>query len=81
MNTIEERVIKLISEFFGTEDVTAQTRLVEDLAADSLDTVEVLMAVEDEFDIEIPDEAGEKLFDEGSSVKTLIDYITEHTES
>ena len=67
MSTIEERVKKIIGEQLGVkqEEVTNNASFVEDLGADSLDTVELVMALEEEFDTEIPDEEAEKItFDE-----------------
>ena len=63
MSTIEERVKKIISEQLGVkqEEVTNEKSFVEDLGADSLDTVELVMALEEEFDTEIPDEEAEKI--------------------
>jgi len=72
---IEERVKKIISEQLGVEDdeVVSGASFVEDLGADSLDTVELVMAFEEEFDIEIQDEDAEKIL----TVKNAVDYITE----
>ncbi|MFY9269933.1 MAG: acyl carrier protein [Candidatus Manganitrophaceae bacterium] len=72
---VEERVKKIISEQLGLEDedVTAEASFVEDLGADSLDTVELVMAFEEEFGIEIPDEDAEKIL----TVQNAIDYIKE----
>ena len=63
MSTIEERVKKIIGEQLGVkqEEVTNNASFVEDLGADSLDTVELVMALEEEFDTEIPDEEAEKI--------------------
>jgi len=63
MSSIEERVRKIIVEQLGVEEakVTLDASFTEDLGADSLDTVELVMALEEEFDIEIPDEAAEKI--------------------
>ena len=63
MSNIEERVIKMVAEQLGVkeEDVKITSSFVEDLGADSLDTVELIMALEEEFDAEIPDEEAEKL--------------------
>lgn len=76
--TIEQRMILAIAEQFGMEvgALTRSTNLVEDLHADSLDLVELVMAVEDEFSIEIPDEDAEKLETIGQS----IDYVTSRPE-
>ena len=77
MSTTEERVVKLVCEQLGVkeEEVTAQASFVEDLGADSLDTVELVMALEEEFETEIPDEEAEKI----TTVKEAIDYIEAHT--
>lgn len=63
MSNIEERVKKIIVEQLGVkeEEVKAEASFVDDLGADSLDTVELVMALEEEFDTEIPDEEAEKL--------------------
>ena len=72
MSTIEERVKKIIGEQLG--EVTNNASFVEDLGADSLDTVELVMALEEEFDTEIPDEEAEKI----TTVQAAIDYINGH---
>ena len=71
--SIEERVKKIIVEQLGDkeEDVKPEASFVEDLGADSLDTVELVMALEEEFDIEIPDEEAEKI----TTVQSAIDYV------
>ncbi len=73
MSTIEERVKKIVAEQLGVklEDVTSEASFVDDLGADSLDTVELVMALEEEFELEIPDEEAEKI----STVQNAIDYI------
>lgn len=73
MNNIEERVKKIVVEQLGVkeEDVTLSASFVEDLGADSLDTVELVMAFEEEFETEIPDEDAEKI----KTVQQVIDYI------
>ena len=70
---IEERVIDIISEQMGVEksDVSKETSFINDLNADSLDTVELVMEFEDEFDISIPDEEAEKI----QTVGAAVDYI------
>ncbi|WP_348665987.1 acyl carrier protein [Arsenophonus symbiont of Ornithomya chloropus] len=70
---IEKGVKKIIAEQLGVkeEEVANNASFVEDLGADSLDTVELVMALEEEFDIEIPDEEAEKI----TTVKAAIDYI------
>ncbi|MDT8397935.1 MAG: acyl carrier protein [Pseudomonadales bacterium] len=76
MSSIEERVRKIVSEQLGVkeEDVKSSASFVEDLGADSLDTVELVMALEEEFETEIPDEEAEKI----TTVQLAIDYITQH---
>jgi acyl carrier protein len=76
MSTILERVTKLVCEQLGVkeEEVTSDASFVEDLGADSLDTVELVMALEEEFETEIPDEDAEKI----TTVKEAIDYIEAH---
>ena len=71
--SIEERVKKIIVEQLGVkeEDVKPEASFVEDLGADSLDTVELVMALEEEFDIEIPDEEAENI----TTVQSAIDYV------
>ncbi len=75
MVAVEERVKKIISEQLGLEeeDVTREASFANDLGADSLDTVELVMAFEEEFGIEIPDEEAEKIL----TVQNAIDYIKE----
>lgn len=76
MSSIEDRVKKIVCEQLGAkeEDVTPQASFIDDLGADSLDTVNLVMALEEEFETEIPDEESEKL----SSVQDAIDYINTH---
>jgi acyl carrier protein len=75
MATVDERVKKIIAEQLGVEEdeVTPEASFVEDLGADSLDTVELVMALEEEFGIEIPDEDAEKILTVGKA----LDYIKE----
>jgi acyl carrier protein len=75
MATVEERVKKIIAEQLGVEEdeVTPEASFVEDLGADSLDTVELVMALEEEFSIEIPDEDAEKILTVGKA----LEYIKE----
>ena len=70
MGTIEQRVIEIVSEQLGVdkEKITTDTSFVNDLGADSLDTVELVMELEEEFDISIPDEAAEKIQKVGEAV-------------
>jgi acyl carrier protein len=74
MSNIEERVKKIIVEQLEVdqEEVRNSASFVEDLGADSLDTVELVMALEEEFDTEIPDEEAEKI----TTVQAAIDYIS-----
>jgi acyl carrier protein len=78
MATVEERVKQIIVEQLGVDDgeVTANASFVDDLGADSLDTVELVMAFEEAFDIEIPDEQAEKI----RTVKDAVDYINAHSK-
>jgi acyl carrier protein len=68
-----EKVKRIIAEHLGVEDekVSDNASFIEDLGADSLDTVEIVMALEEEFGIEIPDEAAEKI----GTVKDAVDYV------
>lgn len=76
MSNIEDRVKKIVCEQLGAkeEDVTNQASFVDDLGADSLDTVNLVMALEEEFETEIPDEESEKL----ATVQDAIDYVNAH---
>ncbi|MGN1392632.1 MAG: acyl carrier protein [Succinivibrionaceae bacterium] len=78
MSNIEERVKKVIVEQLGVEEsqVVSEAAFIEDLGADSLDTVELVMALEEEFGTEIPDEDAEKI----NTVQDAIDYIEAHRE-
>ncbi len=73
MSTIEERVRKVVIDQLGVSEdqVTMEASFVDDLGADSLDTVELVMALEEEFDAEIPDDKAESIV----RVKDVIDYI------
>ncbi len=73
MSDIEQRVKKIVAEQLGASeaDVKNTSSFVDDLGADSLDTVELVMALEEEFDCEIPDEEAEKI----TTVQLAIDYI------
>ena len=77
MSSIEERVNKIIIEQLGvnSDQVTAEASFVDDLGADSLDTVELVMALEEEFETEIPDDEAEKI----TTVKEAMDYVEAHT--
>lgn len=73
MSEVESRVKKIVVEHLGVEEgkVTEKASFVDDLGADSLDTVELVMAFEEEFGVEIPDDAAEKI----ATVKDAIDFI------
>lgn len=79
MSTIEERVKGIVVEQLGVkeEEVTTEASFVDDLGADSLDTVELVMALEEEFDTEIPDEEAEKI----NTVQAAIDYIKANVDA
>ena len=75
MSNVEERVKKIVAEQLGVkEDISNDASFVDDLGADSLDTVELVMALEEEFECEIPDEEAEKI----TTVQLAIDYINEN---
>lgn len=76
-NDIAERVKKIVVDHLGVDEskVTEGASFIDDLGADSLDTVELVMAFEEEFGVEIPDDAAEKIV----SVKDAIDYIQKNT--
>lgn len=76
MSTTEEKIRKIIVDQLGVspEEVTLEASFIDDLGADSLDTVELVMALEEEFDMEIPDEEAEKIVTVGDA----IDYIEKH---
>ncbi len=75
--SVEEKVREIIVDQLGVDEkqVTGNAAFIDDLGADSLDTVELVMALEEEFDIEIPDEEAEKI----SKVQDAIDYINNNT--
>ena len=75
--SVEEKVKEIIVDQLGVDEnqVVAGASFIEDLGADSLDTVELVMALEEEFDVEISDEAAEKI----SKVQDAIDYINNNT--
>ncbi|MEK7337987.1 MAG: acyl carrier protein [candidate division NC10 bacterium] len=74
---VEEKVKKIIVEQLGVEEsqVNPEAKFIEDLGADSLDTVELVMALEEEFGLEIPDEEAEKIL----TVRDAVQYITDRT--
>jgi acyl carrier protein len=79
MSNIEEQVKNIVAEQLGvkSEEVKNESSFVDDLGADSLDTVELVMALEEEFETEIPDEDAEKI----TTVQQAIDYITKHSSN
>ncbi|HUO44518.1 MAG TPA: acyl carrier protein [Burkholderiales bacterium] len=76
MENVEQRVKKIVAEQLGVAeaDVKSESSFVNDLGADSLDTVELVMALEEEFECEIPDEEAEKI----ATVQQAIDYVKAH---
>jgi acyl carrier protein len=78
MASIDEKVKQIVVEQLGVDEgeVTPKSSFVDDLGADSLDQVELVMAFEEGFDLEIPDEAAEKI----RTVQDAIDYIEKHTK-
>ena len=79
MSDIEARVKKIVAEQLGVNEAEVKTSscFVDDLGADSLDNVELVMALEDEFGTEIPDEEAEKI----TTVQQAIDFVTAHSKS
>ena len=77
MENVEQRIKKIVAEQLGVNeaDVKSESSFVDDLGADSLDTVELVMALEEEFECEIPDEQAEKI----NTVQPAIDYINSHS--
>ena len=76
---IKNRIVEIIANQLGIEedDVTAEASVIDDLGADSLDVVELVMALEEEFDLEIPDEEAEKI----TSVQNIFDYMASALQS
>ena len=79
MSDVAERVKKIVIEHLGVESdkVVDAANFIDDLGADSLDTVELVMALEEEFECEIPDEEAEKI----TSVQQAIDYVSAHLKN
>ena len=79
MSDIEQRVKKIVAEQLGVaeDEIKLESSFVDDLGADSLDTVERVMALEDEFEIEIPDEQAEKI----TTVQQAVDYAKANMQS
>ena len=77
-DSIDSRVMQIVSEQLGVnaQDVTMTSSFVDDLGADSLDTVELVMALEEEFNVEIPDEEAEKI----TTIQQAVDYINSAAE-
>ena len=77
MEEIQAKIVQIISEQLGKDesDISMSSNFIEDLDADSLDTVELVMAREEEFEIDIPDEAAEKI----TTVQSAVDFILEKT--
>ena len=75
MEEIQAKVSKIISEQLGKDEseIKMNSHFIEDLDADSLDTVELVMALEEEFEVDIPDEAAEKI----TTVQSAVDFIVE----
>ena len=75
--SVEEKVIEIIIDQLGVDEkqVNPEASFIDDLGADSLDTVELVMALEEEFDVEIPDEDAEKI----ATVQNAVDYIKDQT--
>jgi len=75
---IQKKIKEITSEQLGVDEsqITAEAKFVEDLGADSLDTVELVMALEEEFNIDISDEEAEKL----TTLQKVVDYIEDHLE-
>jgi acyl carrier protein len=76
MDSVEQRVKRIVAEQLGVPeaDVKNESTFVDDLGADSLDTVELVMALEEEFECEIPDDEAEKI----TSVQQAVDYVSAH---
>ena len=74
MSEVSEKVKKIIAEHLGIDDmskITDEAKFIDDLGADSLDTVELVMAFEEAFDVEIPDEKAEKILTVGDAISHL----------
>jgi acyl carrier protein len=78
MENIEQRVKKIVAEQLGVNEaeIKNESSFVDDLGADSLDTVELVMALEEEFETEIPDEEAEKI----TTVQQAVDYVKSHSK-
>ncbi len=78
MSNTFEKISEVITDKLGVESskITPEAKFIEDLGADSLDTVELIMQLEDEFNLEIPDEEAEKL----TTVGSVVEYIDSHSQ-
>jgi len=78
MENVDQRVKKIVAEQLGVNEaeIKNESSFIDDLGADSLDTVELVMALEEEFETEIPDEDAEKI----TTVQQAIDYVTSHAK-
>ena len=78
MENVDQRVKKIVAEQLGVNEteIKNESSFIDDLGADSLDTVELVMALEEEFETEIPDEDAEKI----TTVQQAIDYVTNHAK-
>ena len=79
MATVEQRVKKIVAEQLGVDEskIVNDASFVDDLGADSLDTVELVMALEEEFGTEIPDEEAEKI----TTIQKAVDYVNAHAKT
>ncbi len=82
VQAIEKRVIDIISEQMGADksEITRETSFINDLNADSLDTVELVMEFEDEFDLSIPDEEAEKIQTVGAAIDHIVSVIQSRSQ-
>jgi acyl carrier protein len=82
VGAIESRVIEIVSEQMGVDksEVTRETSFINDLNADSLDTVELVMEFEDEFDMSIPDEEAEKIQTVGAAIDYIVNIVKNKNE-
>lgn len=83
MSNVEGRTMEIIAEQLGVkkEEIKNESSFVDDLGADSLDTVEIVMALEEEFGIEIPDEDAEKMATVGEAIKYIDDKVSKKKEA
>ena len=82
VGAIESRVIEIVSEQMGVDksEITRETSFINDLNADSLDTVELVMEFEDEFDMSIPDEEAEKIQTVGAAIDYIVNIVKNKNE-